>query len=62
MHAPTLMPLAHLKTDTNEKENTLQPGALSALDGAKALMHNYWDRNKKNSHDYSTKDYASKTF
>jgi hypothetical protein len=58
MHSPTLMPLARAET---EKENLMSASG-TALDGAKALMHHYWERNKKQPADNSHKDAASKTF
>ena len=47
LHAPTLMPLATLKAHT-EKEINLSSSSFNAVDGAKALMHHYWERNNKN--------------
>ena len=44
-----------------EKENHLNTSG-TALDGAKALMHHYWERNKKQPVDNSHKDTASKIF
>lgn len=45
LHSPTLMPLALLKSHT-EKEINLS-SSYNAVDGAKALMHNYWEKNNK---------------
>ncbi len=52
------MPLSRTQ---NEKENLMNASA-TALDGAKALMHHYWERNKKQPAENSHKDVASKTF
>jgi hypothetical protein len=47
LHAPTLMPLSALKAHT-EKEINLS-SCFNAVDGAKALMHHYWEKNNQSS-------------
>ena len=47
LNAPTLMPLEIAKASPLEKENNLPGSNTTSLDGAKALMYNYWEKNKK---------------
>lgn len=42
------MVLDPLKTEPQEKENKMATNT-TALEGSKALMYNYWERNKKKS-------------
>lgn len=46
LNSPTLMPLEAVQTEAPEKENSL-PLNSTALEGSKALMYNYWERNRK---------------
>lgn len=59
LHAPTLMSLATLKPHT-EKEISLS-SSFNAVDGAKALMHHYWEKSNKGKESKS-KENLSKTF
>lgn len=59
LNSPTLMPLDHVKTEPLQKENKMATNT-TALEGSKALMYNYWERNKKKSDNPNKKPASGK--
>lgn len=60
LNSPTMMPLDPVKTEPQQKENKMATNT-TALEGSKALMYNYWERNKNKGENLHKKPASGKT-